>query len=340
MNKSNKNTPLPDTRPRPHRTAETARLPGTRTSRPHTYLLSMTMRYVVIFLFFLTPFMGYGQDLLPKEQEREIKTSGKYFYSECSAFDIAEAKECALRDLTQIVLIDMIREAINTDEVAIKNSIEMQAQMAQLNLTGRIRILAWIEKASTNLVQTTTPETATTTTPVPTTTTETATTTTPVQTTTPETATTTTPVPTTTPETATTTTPVPTTTPETATTTTPVPTTTPETATTEPESASKPDLSTIANPVVRDLVKCDTFEQFRRLADGFRRQGKVVYGTNKTSFGYPEKCLVAVFTTDQKLIAFLDAGQNSRIDFLTGKTIQNVEQQFTGNILYWIQTMD
>ena len=313
MNKSNKRTPLV----------------GTQTSRPHTPLLSMTVRYIIIFLFSFTSFLGYGQDLLPKEQEREIKTSGKYFYSECSAFDVAEAKECALRDLTQIIIIDMIKEAIKTDEVAMKNSIEMQAQMAQLNLTGRIRILAWIEKATIDPDQTSTPETISTTNPAQTIQ-ETTSATNPAQTTTPET---TNPVQTT-PETTTTTNPVQTI-PET---TNPVQTTT--LTATEPVPASKPDLSTITNPVVRDLANCETFEQFRRLADGLRRQGKVVYGTNKTSFGYPEKCLVAVFTPEQKLIAFLDAGQNSRIDFLTGKSIQNVEQQFNGNILYWIQTMD
>ena len=231
--------------------------------------------YTVIQLFILPPV--YGQDLLPKEQEREIKLSGKYFFSECSSFDETEAKECAIRDLTQIVLIEMIKDAIKSDETAIKKTMEMGVQTARLNLTGRIRILAWIEKNNVKKGPTPTPETLSSST----------------QTATPTTS-------------------------------------------SETDSPIQTGISEITNPIIRDLVKCETFDQFRRTADGFRRRGKVVYGTNKASFVHPENCLVAVFNSGQKLIAFLDAGQDSRIDFLTGKTVQNIEQQFAGSILYWI----
>ena len=270
-----------------------------------------TLLLFVICLF-LTPFIGYGQDILPKEQEREIKTSGKYYYSECSAFDVAEAKECALRDLTQIVLIEMVKEVIKSDEVTMKNSIEMRARTARLNLTGRIRILAWIEK--NNVQMDTTAQTQAMTSTID-----------PAQTTTPVTASTTNQ------EQEMESTPV-----STSISTQISTTQSKEEIVSEPEPAIKSDLSVIDNPVVRDLANCDTFEQFRRMADGFRRQGKIVYGTNKTAFINPENCLVAVFTPEQKLIALLDTGQNSRIDLLTGQTIQNLEQQFTGNILYWI----
>ena len=243
-----------------------------------TSQIKMSMLFFIC--LFLSLLNGYGQDILPKEKEREIKTSGNYYFSECSAFDEADAKECALRDLTQLVLIEMIKQTINSNEAEMKNAMEMRAQTARLNLTGRIRILAWIEKDKVQMDT------------IPVQTSETASA--PTQQSTPS----------------------------------------------DPDTVHKSDTSVIANPVIRDLATCETFDQFRRMADRFRRQGKIVYGTNKTSFMNPEDCFVAVFTTEQNLIAFLDAGQNSRINFLTGKTVQNIEQQFTGNILYWIQTIN
>jgi len=259
---------------------------------------NIKMPLLFLICLFLSLLNGYGQDILPKEQEREIKTSGKYYYSECSAFDEADAKECALRDLTQIVIIDMVKQTIKSNEAEVKNAMEMRAQTAKLNLTGRIRILAWIEK---DHVQ---PDTI------------------PIQTSEPAKIPAQTPAPETIPV------PIQQLSPPAG----------PEPA--HPEPAHKSDISLIADPVVRDLATSETFDQFRRMADKFRRQGKIVYGTNKASFVYPENCFVAVFTTEQKLIALLDTGKNSRIDFLTGKTVQNIEQQFTGNILYWIQTIN
>lgn len=267
-----------------------------------------TTPFLLLVCLFLSLLNGYGQDVLPKEQEREIKTSGKYYFSECSAFDEVDAKECALMDLTQLVLIEMIKQAIQSDEVEMKNAMEMRAQTARLNLAGKIRILAWIEKGKVQMGTEPTQALATTIVPAQTSTPEITLATNPIQELEP----------------------------------TPVSTSssTAISMLSEPEPSLKPNITIITNPVIRDLVTCATFDQFRRMADGFRRQGKIVYGTNKASFVNLANCLVAVFTTEQKLIALLDAGQDSRMDFLTGKTIQNIEQQFTGNILYWIQIIN
>ena len=113
-------------------------------------------------------------------------------------------------------------------------------------------------------------------------------------------------------------------------------------ATTTPAPRQTPmtlssSLAPIENPLVRDLATCQTYEQFRRTADGYRRQGKLIYGSNKTSFVYPHRCFIAVFSPDQRLIALLDTGDGARTDLLTGNTIQNSEQHFRGNYLFWIQ---
>ena len=273
-------------------------------------VLNKKTPFLITICLLLSLMNSYGQELLPKEQERDIKTSGRYYYSECSAFDVADAKECALRDLTQIVIIDMIKQSIKSDDIEMKNAMEMRAQTAALNQTGKIRILAWIEK---DKVQEDSEPTQTS---EPTVDVEQISTTTTIAETRTEIETV--PAPVSTPHSTQISTEAET-----------VP---------EPELATKPDIST--NPLVRDLATCETFEQFRRMADGLRRQGKIVYGTNKIAFTNLENCMVAVFTSEQKLIALLDKGQNSRIDFLTGKTVQDLEKQFVGNVFYWVQTIN
>ena len=272
----------------------------------NTFNKKMPFLLVTFLLFALIN--SYGQEILPKEKEREIKMSGKYFYSECSAFDVADAKECALRDLAQITIIEMIKQSIKLDEVEFKNAMEMRAQTAQLNLTGKIRILSWIEKDKILMDDTQTQTTEPTIIQEQTSTSETNSTTNTTQ------------------ETES----IPISSSVSAQTSTPI----------EPEPARKPEISAISNPIIRDLATCEVFVQFQRKADGLRRQGKIVYGTKKTSFLNPDNCFVAVFTTEQILIAMLDTGQNSRIDLITGKTIQNPERQFADNILYWIQTIN
>ena len=242
------------------------------------------MTKVTITITFLALAMlltSYGQEFLPREREREIRTSGKYFYGECSAFNEADAIECAIKDLTQKVIIFMVQQSISSDAAKMQTAMEMKAKTATLSQTGRIRVLAWIEKDSVFANHTS--EAA-------------------VQT----------------------------------------PISVPEKATPITEQAPEPVTypsytSSIASPIARELTTCKTFEQFRKMADGFRRQGKLVYGANKASFVNPDNCFVAVFTSTQKLIALLDTGQGARKDLLTGNMIQNIEQHFAGNSLIWIQ---
>jgi hypothetical protein len=205
-----------------------------------------------IFLFSLLS-NAYGQETLPIEREREIRTSDRYYYGECSAFSEEEAMECAIKELTQKVIVDMVRQAVGSDEAKMKNVVEVRAETAILSQIGRTIILAWIEKDSISVVD------------------------------------------------------------------------------------SVPALSDISNPVARELATCTTLVEFRRMANGFRRQGRLVYGENKASFVNPNNCLVAVFSREQRLIALLDTGQGARKELLTGDTIQNAEQHFAGNNLFWIQ---
>ena len=206
-----------------------------------------------IFLFSLL-MNAYAQETLPIECEREIRTSGRYYYGECSAFSEAEAMECAIKELTQKVTVDIVRQALGSDEAKMKNGLEVRAETAILSRNGRTIILAWIAKDSVQM-----------------------------------------------------------------------------------NIDSAPTLSDISNPVARELATCTTLVEFRRMANGFRRQGRLVYGANKASFINPDNCFVAVFTREQRLIALLDAGQGARKNLLTGDTIQNVEQNFAGNNLFWIQ---
>jgi hypothetical protein len=255
--------------------------------------MSMTKVLSVILLFVL-PVNAFGQELLPREREREIMTSGRFYYGECSAFVEAEEMECAIRELTQEMIVDLVLQAISSSEEAkMRSELEIRAKSATLSQTnGRIRILAWIEKDSvpTNLTSelalTFTPTSAPTPTPAPTSTSATI--------------------------------------PEPA----PTPAPVSEVAPTSPVSA-------ISNPVARELATCATFADFRRMADGLRRQGKLVYGA-KASFVNPDNCFIAVFSRDQRLLALLDTGR-ARKDLLSGNTIQNAEQHFAGNNLLWIQ---
>jgi len=107
------------------------------------------------------------------------------------------------------------------------------------------------------------------------------------------------------------------------------------------QPASTPSTSStsaaISNPIIRELSLHQTFEQFRRAADDFRRDGRLTYGANKASFFNPDNCFIAVFSREERLIALLETGQGARRDLFTGNIIQNVEQHFAGNTLIWIQ---
>jgi len=231
-------------------------------------------------LLLISPTKCYGQEMMSSEQEMEIKASGKYYFGECIAVDETEAKECALKELTQEVIVGILQQALaEKKETSLKN-LEMRANTAHLPVTGRIRILAYIAKDSI-IVQSASAE-------IP---------------------------------------------PETIQNIEEQQMATKEELQPAPENLSRPF---IAHPVVRDLADSRTFAQFRSKADSLRRQGKLVYGNRKTAFIHPENCHIAVFS-DRTLIALLGEGNNSRVDLLTGTTIQNPEQHYSGNEIIWIQ---
>ena len=99
-------------------------------------------------LVFLILSGAYGQELLTSEREHEIRTSGRYFYGECSAYNEAEPFICAINDLTQKVIVDMVR---GSNEAEIKNALEMNVKTAMLINDGRIIAFAWVEKESVQI---------------------------------------------------------------------------------------------------------------------------------------------------------------------------------------------
>ena len=137
--------------------------------------MTTIQKIMLITVFLLLPAMNcFGQETLSREQEREIKVSGKYYFAECAAFDEAVAKECALRDLTQTVIAKMLQQAIRSEKPEeMQKIIEMRANMAQLPTIGRVQILAWVSKDSiflqneANITPEPMPEPASTSTPEP-----------------------------------------------------------------------------------------------------------------------------------------------------------------------------
>ena len=235
-------------------------------------------KVTITFLALIMLLNYYGQELLPREREREIRTSGRYYYGECSDANEAEAVKCAIRELIQKVSMELRRQSISSDAESIRNAVEPKAKTATLSSqTGIVRIFAWIEKDNA------TPE------PAP----------------------------------AVALAPTP-----------PAPTPA------SPSTTAPMQPSAISNPIVRELSSHLTFEQFRRAADNFRREGRLTYGANRASFFNPNNCFIAVFSSEKRLIALLDTGQGARRDLLSGNTIQNVEQHFAGNNLIWIQIRD
>jgi len=106
------------------------------------------IKFLTLSLLFVFQTNIYGQGLLTREQEREIKTSGKYYFNEYSALGATEAKEGAIQGLTQKVIMELKSQTLNADEAMIKNALETRAQTSVLSQTGRVIILAWIEKAN------------------------------------------------------------------------------------------------------------------------------------------------------------------------------------------------
>jgi len=85
-----------------------------------------------------------AQNYLSKERENEIKTSGKYYWNECSDFKEQEAKQCAFDELCYRVIEDAANQTERLDTAAIKTN----ARFDLLQQQGKIKILAWIEKTA------------------------------------------------------------------------------------------------------------------------------------------------------------------------------------------------
>jgi len=88
----------------------------------------------------------FGQTFLSKEQENAIKTSENYYWGECSDFKEADAKQCALVDLSNQIIKSAVKQSIKVDEIL--KAIEMSVHFEQLQQQGKLKFLAWIEKDS------------------------------------------------------------------------------------------------------------------------------------------------------------------------------------------------
>jgi len=87
------------------------------------------------------------------------------------------------------------------------------------------------------------------------------------------------------------------------------------------------------NPVLQELAACATFNDVRRVAT-IKGLVKGTIGEGSKGFLKPEDCIIAVFTSDGKLAALLDTGGQSRIDLLSGNTVQNPDQYYKGDDYY------
>ena len=95
-----------------------------------------------------------------------------------------------------------------------------------------------------------------------------------------------------------------------------------------------PQVST-DNTVLMELAACRTYNEVRRVAtmNGLVRG---VIGGGSSGFLNPADCIIAVFTADGTLSALLDNGNSSRLDLLSGQTVQNPEQYYNqGEYYLW-----
>ena len=103
-----------------------------------------------------------------------------------------------------------------------------------------------------------------------------------------------------------------------------------------PNQNPKPAVT--GNPVLQKLAECKTYNDVKRVAtmNGLVRGSAI---NSSKGFDNPEKCIIAVFTSDGTLSALLDAGGSSRTDLLSGKTVQNSEQYYSqgGYYLFYMQ---
>lgn len=108
------------------------------------------------------------------------------------------------------------------------------------------------------------------------------------------------------------------------------PVVTPPSSTNEKPSVTTPNpgtnTNTVDDPVLQELMSCKNYKEVNKVAS---RHG-FVKGDFNTSAGFdrPDLCLIAVFGSNWTLAALLDKGNSSRLDLLSGQTIQNPESYY------------
>lgn len=106
------------------------------------------------------------------------------------------------------------------------------------------------------------------------------------------------------------------------------------------EPLSETDVNSVAtnNLVLQKLIDCKTVRDVERVSkmNGLVRGSEI---NSSKGFANPAKCIIAVFTADGTLSALLDTGSSSRIDLLSGKTVQNPEQTYNKDeyFLWYLQ---
>lgn len=119
------------------------------------------------------------------------------------------------------------------------------------------------------------------------------------------------------------------------------PVVTPPTSTNEKPSVTTPNPGTnnnkVDDPVLQELMSCKNYKEVNKVAN---RRG-FVKGDFNTSAGFdrPDFCLIAVFDSNWTLAALLDKGGSSRMDLLSGQTIQTPETHYRnkGYTIWYLQ---
>ncbi|MDR0560382.1 MAG: hypothetical protein LBG92_09425 [Prevotellaceae bacterium] len=75
--------------------------------------------------------------------------------------------------------------------------------------------------------------------------------------------------------------------------------------------------------IIKSLLACKTDKEVRRCI----KEKGLVSGNGSEGFYSPEKCIVVVCASSGALVALFDAGE-VRIDLISGKTVQNIEQEY------------
>lgn len=234
-----------------------------------------------------------AQNYLSKDRENEIKTSGHYYWNECSDFQEEDARQCALDGLKAQVIGDVVKQSIQQNEVL--KALEMGVHQDCLEQQGKRKILAWIAKDSVFVTIQYTRALASESKPVSR-----------VKNKVEET---------------------------------PSSAVIPSQQSSQKESTRPASTLVVSdNPVLQELSACKNYREVRRVATtrGIVRSSKF---NSSEGFANPAKCIIAVFTTDGTLSALLDTGGSSRIDLLSGKTIQNPEQHYSNEkyVLWYLQ---